>query len=487
MRVPGLKRVGRAGRLSLLAFLAVAGVAGAPRALLVGLSYQGSEISTLPGIELDLQIMEQVAHDFGIREIRKLWNEEATLQGIREALGELAEGVGSDDLVLVYFSGHGTRVADQGELDETDDNQDEVLVPFDAVPRNRTVQNVLVDEDFGQLLADIPSRNVLVVVDACNSGTATKSAALTLKPKVYTYPGYSPATQTRSRKGILQPVDARRGASNFIGIMAAQDDEFANATSKGSILTNAVHEAMHALKARKADSVTVEDLFGAVNEIVLREMAAIRGAASQHPNLYVPANSARLRQFRLPVAAAAGTDLRPPTDDPLINEWLDISRRAERPIEFKVNRLKFRPHPDPNNERTQCDRTRYAGSLLALEVVAPEDGYLNLVAVPQGKDAKIVLFPNAYKEDNSVRRGERVRIPVPGADYCHPTVLEPGDSHEWNLVVALFSESEKNLYRESGSRGTFKQTKLTPKPMLVGAGSDFEFQAAGSQMLLIQK
>ena len=480
------KCAGWACRLALLPLLAVAVATGAPRALLIALSYEGSEVSSLPGIDLDLKFAEQVARDMGIRDIRSLWNAQATLQGIVSSIEEVGAGVGAEDLVLIYFSGHGTRVPDRGELDEqAEDGMDEVLVPFDAMVTGEDIRNVLVDDEFGRLLAAIPSRKVLVVVDACNSGTATKGIGAT--PKFYRYPGYP---QARAGKGF-PVVEAGSGGANFIGIMAAQDDELANATGDGSVLTKALHEAVRTLKDRDVRGVSVEDLFQEMEKRVVDDMRVIaqhNSSASQHPVLFVPAAAPDLRQLLLPLVAELAGGLEPPTDDPLINKWQGVARSAARQIEFKVNLQTFVPHPDPGSRATRCNAERYAKSLLAVEVVAPGDGYLNVVDLQQGKSAKLVLFPNEFQSDNKVRRDQTIRIP--SGSYCLPAQLDPGVRQEWNLVVALFSEAERNLYRESKSTGSFATTDQDLKGDRRGfvlSADGFRYDAAGTQMLLISE
>ena len=491
VRVSVRKCASWACRLALLPLLAVAVATGAPRALLIGLSYEGSEVSSLPGIDVDLKLARQVARDMGIRDIRELWNAKATLQGIVSAIEELGTGVGAEDLVLIYFSGHGAQVPDRGEIDEPD-GLDEVLVPFDAVGTGASSLNMLVDDHFGRLLAAIPSRKVLVVVDACNSGTATKG--ISVFPKFWAYPGYPRTRVTkdfRSNDKGFRVADAGGGGANFIGIMAAQDDELANATGTGSVLTKALHEAVSTLMGRDVRGVTVEDLFQEMEERVASEMRVIaqhNPSASQHPVLSAPAAAPDLRQLRLPLVAELAGGLEPPTDDPLINEWQGIARSAARQIEFKVNRQTFVPHPDPGSAATQCNAERYAESLLAVEVVAPGDGYLNVVDLQQGKSAKLVLFPNEFQPDNKVRRGQTIRIP--SGSYCLPAQLDGGVRQEWNLVVALFSEAERNLYRESKSTGSYATTDQDIKGDSRGfvlSADGFRYDAAGTQTLLISE
>ena len=467
---------GSACRAALLLAMATAAF-GAPRALLIGVSYQGAPyVSSLPGIDLDVNRMEQVARDLGIRDVRRLWNREATLDGIREALRDLGEGVGPDDLTLVYFSGHGTRVPDRGDRDEGD-GRDEALVPFDARPAGRDLENALVDDEVGQLLDGVPSNRLLLVVDACHSGTAAKSVSVQAFSKAYVYDTAASKDLTLPSGGSLGfgPFGAG-GAGRFIGIMASQDDETANATRRGSVLTNAVHQAVSAAMQGGGTAVTVEELFDRVDRRVAATMERLKVSQpdlSQHPSLFVVPGSEGLRRLRLPLRPGAGDGSRldPPEDDPLINEWTRIAERARQRIGLTVLRETFTLHPAYTGTSRDCD-PRYSDHLLSVEVVAPEDGYLNVVNAGQGERDPIVLFPNGKStQDNRVRRGQRIVIPVPGADWCLPAASVPaGLDSQWVLIVAAFSERELNFYRDGRGSGQFKT---------VSAGSTRSFGVAG--------
>ena len=486
-------------RFTLLPLLAVAVLTGAPRALLIGLSYQGTEVKPwLDGIELDLQNAEQVARAMGIRDIRRLWNEEATLEGIVGAIKGLAAGVGAEDLVLIYFSGHGARVPDRGEPDEHEDGKDEVLAPFDTVDFGGDNLNVLVDDDIGELLAAIPSRKVLLVVDACHSGSMTKGIGAT--PKIYRYPGDRQESLGATRiKGIdvrresFTMAEAASGGANFIGIMAAEDDELALATTGGSVFTNALHKAVHTFKGR--DGVTVEDLFQQIEKEVAFGLQSFDQAQHHHPVLAVPSAAPELRQLRLPLVADLG-GLYPPTEDPLINAWQEVVQSAASRIEFKMSRQELVPHPNSGDKSTRC-LPLYTESLVAVEVVAPGDGYLNVVALTQGDKVKYVLFPNEKQPENRVRPGQTIRIPSADPDdpECLVATLDPGLRHQSTLVVALFSKAERNLYRESEAKGSYATTDLDfPKPgpskrkrRITMSSDGSRFDAAGMKMLRVSE
>lgn len=476
----------RALRLALVALAVAAAAAAAPRALLIGLDYRGgSEVTPLPGIRLDIEMMRQVARDFGIADVRELWNEDATLDGIRRAIGELRHGVAESDLVLVYYTGHGTRIRDT--TGDEDDGWDEVLVPYDATPAGKSLRNVLRDDELGALLAAIPSDSVLGIIDACNSGTVAKSVGIV--PKAYQYDGFRSPQASESSVEASESLVATGGVAlnNFIGIMAAQDHESANATQEGSVLTRSIARAVD--EAKSSGAITVERLFQESEAHVRREMSRLRRAnpsLSQQPNLFAHNKGLILTSIALGGGPSDRRRLRPPEHDALIEEWQGIADGAPRQVEFLVSRHVFPVHPHSGGGSDACDPERYGQHLMSIEVVAPADGFLNLIDAPEGAVRPIVMYPNEYQPDNRVEKGQVVTVPAPGQGWCLPATLGSGRQSEWNLVVALFSELELNYFRDgSGGRvGPLRQLPPGARPFLP-TGAPL-FQAAGSKLLLIE-
>lgn len=479
---------------------------GAPRALLIGLDYEGSEyFERLPGIHLDLDFMEQVASDLGITDIRTLWNQEATLDGIRQAIRELGDGLSSDDLTLVYYSGHGTRIPDLLGRDESD-GQDEALVPFDARPLdgNAGIENALVDDELGELLSGIGSDRLLLVVDACHSGTAAKSIATRIAvPKAYIYGTMAKGTmRRRASRGMGVTSLDETDVANVVGIMAAQDHEIANATRHGSVLTKALHESLSEVVNDGGDSVTVERLFNRTNRKVAAQLQRLRISQpqlSQHPSLFLLPGSEHLRNLRLPLAAGAelSARLNPPENDGLIDKWMAVAERAPERVEMRIPKETFTLHPSPTGTIADCS-SKYAKHLLSIEVVAPDDGYLNVVNAGQGEKEPVVLFPNAKStQDNFVRKGQRVVIPPVGEDWCLPADGMPrGMNSQWVLVLAAFSKGDLNFYRDGHGASQFRRlSEKSARSFVVAGGKQqrsqedgvAEVSAAATAHLLIKR
>ncbi len=93
-----------------------------------------------------------------------------TLRNIKWALGTfLARSAHKDDLVMIYFAGHGASEVDQRGIER--DGLSKYLVPVDADPDDLYSTALPMDE-MQNVLARIEAERVTVFLDACYSGAA---------------------------------------------------------------------------------------------------------------------------------------------------------------------------------------------------------------------------------------------------------------------------------------------------------------------------
>src|SRR5882672_8539438 len=92
-----------------------------------------------------------------------------TLRNIKWALGTfLARSAHKDDLVMIYFAGHGASEVDQRGVER--DGLSKYLVPSDADPDDLYSTALPMDE-MQNVLARIEAERITVFLDACYSGT----------------------------------------------------------------------------------------------------------------------------------------------------------------------------------------------------------------------------------------------------------------------------------------------------------------------------
>lgn len=167
-----------AATLPLLAFGSSDRVAGTHWALLIGVSdyihFDDVEGGDLPGAEHDaLGVRDYIVMHEGFPEsnVRLLLNHDATKAAIRDGItGWLRENARPGDNVVIFFAGHGSQMWD--ESGDEDDGLDETIAPADVMPNSTDAD--ISDDEFGEWLGMLPTDNVVVILDNCNSGTGTR-------------------------------------------------------------------------------------------------------------------------------------------------------------------------------------------------------------------------------------------------------------------------------------------------------------------------
>lgn len=139
--------------------------------------------------ETDIEWIQQVLlrQGFSQKDIAVLRDQQATKKGILHAIrSQLIRKARPGGVAVFHFSGHGQQVCDDG--DDELDRLDEALVPYDSPLEYQQGkyegERLLRDDELGAELDKLreklgPGGNLLVVLDACHSGTATRGQALT--------------------------------------------------------------------------------------------------------------------------------------------------------------------------------------------------------------------------------------------------------------------------------------------------------------------
>jgi uncharacterized caspase-like protein len=93
-----------------------------------------------------------------------------TLLNIKRALGDfLARRAGRDDMVLIYFAGHGAPEVDAAGAEG--DGLSKYLIPRDADPDSLYTSALPMDE-IQRIFARVQAERIVMLLDTCYSGTA---------------------------------------------------------------------------------------------------------------------------------------------------------------------------------------------------------------------------------------------------------------------------------------------------------------------------
>jgi hypothetical protein len=136
----------------------------------------------------DVRYIKAALNQNGFKNIDTLKNNKATLVAILAALDKLAAKAVKNDIVFIHFACHGQQIYDQPTIAEgkdEEDGYDESLAPYDSKaqcdPVHYRGDKHLRDDDLDKKLTAIRQKigengSLLVLIDACHSGTASRSA-----------------------------------------------------------------------------------------------------------------------------------------------------------------------------------------------------------------------------------------------------------------------------------------------------------------------
>lgn len=231
-----------------------------------------------------------------------------TKDGILDAIQkDLIDKVQPGDMAYFQYSGHGQQVADDNN-DEVD-GLDEALVPVDAPVGNRykdpkTGQVVnydgskhLRDDDLGAILDKLRTKlgttgNVMVVIDACHSGSATRGIGLargTSEPNVpdgWKAPASASsrgAVETETGFGLITVEQNKAGMVCFFG--SSQDElnyEYEDNDGKryGS-LSYALSKALTESKSTTSYRALFENIKNTMGVIAPKQVPQVEGVIDQ--------------------------------------------------------------------------------------------------------------------------------------------------------------------------------------------------------------
>lgn len=202
--------------LTLLPVEAAAQAKARKLALLIGIDHYGPKYqkgvppteqwSSLDGTVNDVTSLRGELEKRGF-EVLVLTNDQATKPGILKAFRDHLIGkseAGRGDVLFFHYSGHGQQIPDDNGKPDEADGYDEAIVPYDNKGVSNYSQHIR-DDELGLLLVEASKKtdNLVVSLDSCHSGTATRGT-----------------TKKRGGKPMHAPAkvrgDAKDGASSMV-------------------------------------------------------------------------------------------------------------------------------------------------------------------------------------------------------------------------------------------------------------------------------
>lgn len=242
-----------------------------------------------------------------------LTDSQATYSGIEQGFETLKKQCKTGDIVYVHFSGHGQQIEDDEENPDEADGYDEALVAYDARGTYNPVkyygQYHYRDDQIGKQLESIravlgSNGSLLVVIDACHSGTATRSGSIAITrgdPTPFASPEYKPRLKTTlggRMTGEAFMSAAPLNTANMVVFSASSPNqvnyETHDATGRGvGSLSYAVARSLQQLPPQ----ATYQQLFASVKSMIQAEyqqqLPMMEGDGTQRvfAGNYLPQNS----------------------------------------------------------------------------------------------------------------------------------------------------------------------------------------------------
>jgi hypothetical protein len=387
-------------------------------AVVIGVGKYGNPDANLPGIEKDVAQVEGFAQRMGYRRVVVLRDGQATHAGIVAAMGSALAQAGPNDRVLIYFSGHGTQIPDVNG--DEPDGLDEALVAYDfgsgRTPSGQsTFVNVVTDDEIGALLGQSKSQNVLLMIDACHSGTIDKAVSFD-QPLLGNTVGYRkflpvPGLGSRTKAFGVKPTGSNAGSVKYISLSAAADDQAATATATGSAFTVGLAKAIDNHSAE--GSVTPVQLVREAQAFIDRFVSA-----SQRFNPQIQGDPSLRDKAIILSDTSSGNG----------PNWTNAQNLVANLSRLKIEGVK----------------ARYAdGELLRFAIETPSGGYLNVLSV-NPDDTVTLLYPNKYNKDNKIGPGE---LNIPTAQM--PFQLPAGAPFGKTMILAIVTNTPYSLLDSS--------------------------------------
>ena len=397
-------------------------------AVLIGVGkFVTLEGNDLPGIGLDVDMMKGVADRLGYTSVIELRDRAATRRAILDELEQLlVKDAAPTDHVLIYFSGHGTRVDipdDQGHFETHSAIVAAVAALVSTADGGETLRGVVVGEEFSALFRRARVQSITLVVDACHSGSIDRNIALghpvlgavRAVRKFLVWPGMptAPAPAIDRAVSIGLPKDGA-AAAHYVSMAAAGDEESALATDAGSMFTVGVTQA---IAKKSADgAISPRETVKLASAYIARE-AADASSEVFHPEVH--------------------------GSDALINSPMKLSDTSSGGGPNWREVLKIAGGL-PKLEITGVQARYKSGEEVHLKINLPAQGYLSVLAVGPD-DGLTLLFPNQNAPDNHVAAGS-ITLPadipkVNGQEIYFPVTAPFGKT----LIAAVLTSAPLDL------------------------------------------
>lgn len=242
----------------------------------------------------DVPLIKEALKKQGFKEenIKIIQDKEATKEGILNGIQTyLINKAVEGDICVFHFSGHGQQIYDNNN-DEAD-GYDEALVTYDAPETfQEGTEKHLRDDDFGLKLQELRLKlkdngELIVLVDACHSGSSTRSGSKNIRgtPAKYEPKNYPQKVAQQKTAGKITKVndalfglgDRKPGMAKMISFFASSSSELNSQFEKDGIQYGSLSMAFFKTISTASKQMSYQSVF----DNIRREMTKM--GLAQHP------------------------------------------------------------------------------------------------------------------------------------------------------------------------------------------------------------
>ncbi|MEO0557504.1 MAG: caspase family protein [Bacteroidota bacterium] len=239
-------------------------------AVLVGINDYPGEEEDLPSGQHDVDAMRSLLIErFGYRSdnILVLTDQRATRGGIQRAIETHLAQAGASGSAVFYYSGHGVQTETNHGRDVEADGRDEAIYVWADDGEHSAL---ILDDEIGVWVSALATDRVLVIADACHSGTVSRGGS-ELAPKAVRYEDIVSRLESPARGDVLPPASPRHTL-----LAAAHDNQMALSGLPGepSLFTKALTTALW----DAAPGLELADLMRDVRRVVLAQSRRYQSA-----------------------------------------------------------------------------------------------------------------------------------------------------------------------------------------------------------------
>ena len=366
--------------------------------------YENPAIPELPGASIDQQSATQMAQAMQVPtdNIRYLQDEQATGDGIRQALQQLTDRVQVGDRVYIHYSGHGTR-----QNDPMAGGCVEALMAYDG-----GTHGLITNHEMAELLKAITQKTdkLLVMIDACHSGGVVQAAFASrtrnldsdegvLRPRSAGISEECARPANIKTRSLVSEVSSKGALSqDIIHVSASRDNEISfDDASRGGLATQYVRDCMlrDAKDVDNSGAVIMEEIRQCAQDKIDRRLAKDPNFKAHHLVLngnagFVPA------WFAEDAGRAPVTETVPLTGEQALRQLFD-QRDAKRQVRVKLGQEKLKIGQD----------------VLNFAVLSDHAGYVYVTMAGSDNQSVYVLFPNKLDNNNRIEAGQQLVLPRP--------------------------------------------------------------------------